>query len=76
MDPLDRLPKFMADVRTRLEMGRKNYKDESFEKMPSVLALEIREELLDIVAWGFILDTRLDALREWITSREEKQNKR
>ena len=53
-------PEFVADVKARLEQGARDYGDKSFTKSPSALIGEIKQELLDVCGWGFILWDRLD----------------
>lgn len=40
------------------------YRDRSFQQALDVLAGEIKQELLDVCAWSFILWCRLRGLRE------------
>ena len=63
-DPLSRWPAFSAAVRERLEAGRREYGDRSFSAEPGELLGEVREELLDVCAWGFILACRLEVVGE------------
>lgn len=58
-DPLDDFPAFAAQVRTRLEAGRAEYGDRSFDADPARLVDEVEQELLDVVGWAFILYRRL-----------------
>lgn len=53
-------PQFTAMVATRLEAGAREYGDKSFSRSPSALIDEIKQELLDVCGWGFILWDRLD----------------
>ena len=61
-DPLDAFPAFVAAVRARLEHGRLTFGETGFAREPGELVGEIREELLDVCGWAFILATRVDAL--------------
>lgn len=63
-DPLLKYPAFAAEVRARLERGRVEYRDESFERPLPELLQEIREELCDIAGWAFCAFVRLEALDE------------
>lgn len=55
---------FTSAVAARLDAGRKNYGDVSFTMTPERLVGEIREELLDVAGWGFVLWTRLNEIEE------------
>jgi hypothetical protein len=55
-------------------MGRLQYGDRSFSHEPSKLVKEIREELLDICGWSFILCRRLDKLNEKFESLSKLEN--
>lgn len=61
-DPLSRWPAFATRVRERLEAGRAAYGDRSFSADPARLVEEIRQELLDVCGWAFVLATRLDSM--------------
>lgn len=63
-DPLDRWPVLMRAVRARLEVGRREYGEESFARDPSELLGELQEEALDLAGWGFVLWQRIEPLRE------------
>ena len=66
-DPLSQWDSFAEAVRLRLKAGRAAYKDESFRRPPAVLVEEIKEELLDVCAWSFILWVRICRLRAAVT---------
>jgi hypothetical protein len=53
---------FTLEMFKRHKKGRKEYGDKSFSRSPVDLIGEIREELLDVANWAFILATRLDAI--------------
>lgn len=53
-------PQFVAMVEARLERGVRDYGDKSFSRAPASLIGEIKQELLDVCGWGFILWDRLD----------------
>lgn len=63
-DPLDRWPLFVRAVRSRLEAGRAEYGDRSFERPPTELLAELQEEALDLAGWGFVLWHRLSEMRD------------
>lgn len=52
---------FSEAVRRRLELGRQTYGDRSFSSDPTLAELE--QEALDLAGWGFVLFTRLRAIR-------------
>lgn len=62
--PLDRFSAFVDAVRGRLELGRVAYGDRSFERSPAELLAELEQEALDLAGRGFVLWTRVRALRE------------
>jgi len=52
----------MQAVRLRMDQGREAYEDQSFTRPPEALAGEIKEELLDVCGWAFILRCRVAAI--------------
>jgi len=58
----DGWPRFVAAVKARLEIGARMYGDASFESPSDCVAVEIQQELLDVMGWGFILWERMQAL--------------
>ena len=56
-------PQFEEVMQERLQRGHEEYGDGSFNLSPIELMGEIREELLDIVGWGFLLWVRLTELQ-------------
>ena len=56
-------PQFEEVMKERLQRGHEEYGDNSFDLSPIELMGEIREELLDIVGWGFLLWVRLTELQ-------------
>jgi hypothetical protein len=54
-----RWPSFAKELRERLDQGHREYGDGSFLLQPEVLLQHIREEILDICNWSFILYCRL-----------------
>lgn len=63
-DPLDEMDAFFAQVRSRMEAGRKTYGDRSFGLQAPVLVGELEAEALDLAGWGYVLWHRLRRLRE------------
>lgn len=63
-DPLNDWPVFLGAARARLDLGRIQYGNQSFQLPPGSLAAEMEEEALDIACWGFILWRRIRRLRE------------
>ena len=70
-DPLASWSDFAATVRARLEKGRGEYGDRSFQLPPEQLVGEIEEELADVCGWAFVLWCRVQALREALLSVKE-----
>jgi hypothetical protein len=66
---------FMALVHRRLHMGRDMYGDASFHRHPDELLNEVVEELLDVVAWTFILWVRTERIRGDVNRREDRREK-
>lgn len=56
--------RFAAIVSARLAKGREDYGDASFSADPERLLDELQQETADIAGWGFILWSRLQAMRE------------
>lgn len=54
---------FLANVRARLAVGRKEYADESHDRATGDLIREIQEELEDVAGWSAILWAKLERLR-------------
>ncbi len=59
----DAWPAFTSVVRDRLEVGAHAYGDSSFDMPAGKLALEIEQEMLDVMGWGFILWCRMQTLK-------------
>jgi hypothetical protein len=59
---LRRFSIFTKAIHARLENGRPIYGDSSFERQPQELLEEIRQELLDVAGWAFIMYERLNEL--------------
>lgn len=56
-------PTFIQSIYRRLEMGRLQYGDESFDKPLSLLLHEVEQEVIDQAGWSFILWSRLQRLK-------------
>lgn len=54
---------FVGEVRQRLDDGHTEYGGASFRRTPEELKREVKEELLDVCAWAFILHRRVEALQ-------------
>lgn len=59
---LEDFPEFVSCVRSRLERGKKDYGDVSFERPLQEVVDEIRQEALDLCGWSFILWARLNKI--------------
>ena len=57
-------PEFMATIRQRLEVGRIQYGDASFDRPEAELIGEIEQELEDVCGWAFVLWTRLRKIKK------------
>jgi len=62
-------PDFIAAVAARLEKGREAYNDQSFSRPPGELVGEIKEELVDVCGWAFVLWCRLRDLEQRLAER-------
>ena len=58
----EEFPKFMDEVRKKVYQGALDYRDKSFDLMPSELIDELQHELYDICGWGWILSMRLSRI--------------
>jgi len=65
-------PDFVCRVKKRLKAGAEAYGDISFDRSPTELVDEIRQELADIAGWAWILDTRMFHLMEKIKALESQ----
>ncbi len=63
-DPLDTFPAFVDRVRERLVVGQRAYGDQSFSRPEGELIGEMKEELLDVCGWAYVLWTRLERLQK------------
>jgi hypothetical protein len=55
--------RFADLVAERLAKGEKEYGDKSFSRDPVELIDELQAECLDLAGWGFVLHTRLEAVK-------------
>jgi len=53
---------YAQEVRGRLENGKNDYGDASFERPIEEVVHELQAECLDLAGWGFILWSRLKGL--------------
>jgi hypothetical protein len=60
--PIEGWPAFAAELYARLVEGRRTYGEASLRRPPGELVGEIRQELLDVCGWSFILARRLELL--------------
>jgi hypothetical protein len=56
--------KFLTQIEQKMDRGRLEYGDSSFQKDTIPLLKDIQEELVDICGWSIILWTRLEKLKE------------
>ena len=66
--PITRFTSFVKHLQSRLKKGEETYGDTSFSAHPITLIHELKEEVLDIANWGFILWTRLDDMERKIAA--------
>ena len=64
-------PEYTAEIFNRLCVGAREYGDASFHKPIDVLAVEIEQEMYDVMGWGFILWCRLRKIRQAMSRLEE-----
>jgi hypothetical protein len=65
-------PVFAECIQERLEMGAKVYGDKSLDAPSSTLLVEIEQELLDVVGWGFIQWSRIQKLKAKLSEIEAR----
>ena len=68
---MDQFDRFQQQVRERMEMGRKEYGDRSFDAQGLELVEEIRQELLDVCGWSYILWHKLGRVEQAIKPLEQ-----
>lgn len=61
---LEAFPEFVNQVRGRLERGKRDYGDASFERPLPQLIEELRQEALDLCGWSFVVWARLENLQQ------------
>lgn len=57
-------PVFTEAVLERLDMGARQYGDKSLDLDSTRLLVEIEQEMLDVMGWGFLLFSRIQLLKE------------
>lgn len=62
-EALAHFERFVSDIHSRLETGRRVYGDDSFNGPLSRTPREIQDELLDVCGWSFILWWRIEKLK-------------
>jgi hypothetical protein len=65
-------PIFAEEVQARLAMGAEIYGDQSFDAASDRLVVEIQQELMDVLGWGFILWCRFQALKTKLAELERR----
>lgn len=60
--------RFIRAVQGRLDKGRAQYGNRSFDRTPGELVDEIGEELLDLCGWSYVLWTRLQRVQGVVES--------
>ena len=73
---IDSLPDYFAEVRSKMERGKRDYGDVSMTRPLKELAQELRAEAVDLAGWGAIvwkraleLETAIDVLEGKIRDR-------
>ena len=65
---LQGFPLFRKSVFSRLKAGLKEYGDTSFSSDPLTLIGEVKEEMLDICGWSYILFERLNKIERHLSA--------
>jgi hypothetical protein len=60
------LPQFVGEMEARMQAGKNEYGDSSFECELKRLVVEIQQELVDNANWSHILWTRMELLKRKI----------
>ena len=68
---MDQFERFQQQVRERMEMGRKESGDRSFDAQGLALVEEVRQELLDVCGWSYILWHKLGRVAGAIKTLEQ-----
>ena len=71
---LERFAEFTGRVHERLVNGKRVYGDGSFERDPKALVEEIRQEVLDVAGWAFILYQRLSEMESVLSGHSQIAN--
>lgn len=69
---IDALPDYFAEVRSKMERGKRDYGDRSLTRPLKELAQELRAEAVDLAGWGAIVWKRSVELEAAIDALEEK----
>ena len=69
MEELSDYELFVNATYQRLRKGAEEYGNESFSASPLELITELKEEVLDIAGWGYILWQRLDRMEREFSRR-------
>ena len=67
-------PEFADEIYARLNMGRRTYGDDSFDRPLERLVIEIQQELMDVCGWSFIMWRRLEEMKARIASLEDSSH--
>jgi hypothetical protein len=69
---IDSLPDYFAEVRSKMERGKRDYGDSSLTRPLVELARELRAEAVDLAGWGAIVWKRSIELEVAIEALEAK----
>ena len=69
---IDALPDYFAEVRSKMERGKRDYGDSSLTRPLVELARELRSEAVDLAGWGAIVWKRSVELETAIEALEAK----
>ena len=75
MKYLEDFDEFVSKLNARMADGFKEYGDKSFDRPLLALINEIEEELLDICGWGMITYSRIQDIKDKITTMVEELRK-
>ena len=68
MKELAGFPLFRRKVLSRLQVGSREYGNGSFSRDPLSLLTEVKEELLDVCGWSYILFQRLERIERALSA--------
>jgi hypothetical protein len=71
-NPMDAWPDYIKALKKRMVNGEATYGNKSFLKTPTMLSQEIKDEIMDICCWSYILLVRLSNIDEEILKAEER----